>query len=1400
MLCVIANFVLGNIVFAKNIAEIDNKDVEKIKTGLDLVKAVINFTIRDDKLKTILNTAIDIGDTSTDITYGLLVLTALNEMEFIDLVVSQRYKTVARNYFNSVLDERLNLLNYYTGIGYDLPRIISGNIAGPISVLTLNAFSITNKTIDIFIALENIKTVKSYNGLWFYFDLRKSNESHKTAWEEAKIIMGWAAESTSFCRNIKRNDIKSQLELQFAALFDEWGSRVTINKGVNEQYKKQVQKELQNTVVTAYESYKFVEKEVQPSFTERARMSLNNLLEKISKIPVFVANTGKNIQKKAQKQLNEINSQIQKLAGFISSFGPGMAVKVEEASEQLVEPEIVEKETEISKLSVVAETQELLQIGGPEPSLDRLSLSKEDIQEIIDDISERVDILAQEVKELIGEEVQVEEEFKEEIEEEQEESIQDEEQELAEEQELNENIVYYSGGVSYSPPSPVFLKILITEVQIASENNKKDDFVELYNPNSENIDLSNWYVQRKTKSGANFSTYASKNLFSGKFIKTHDYFLIANASSSFSADVLTTYPLTEDNTLVLKNPNREISDKVGWGQAQDFETNPIENPLAGESIGRKWSTTNGNYIDTDNNYQDFEIQEPSPSIQNKSKIEPEPEPELENQLPVASFIFTPEKPFVDEEILFDASSSTDSDGQIVSFVWDFSNGSSTTTNQAIITYFFTTSSDFIVSLNVIDNLGATSSPATTTVNVIKETVEKEPSEEISPLSVVINEIAWMGTVSSTSDEWIELYNNTEQDIDLTGWRIMKDGEVFITISTTTAKEITEYTTTTISAHQYYLLERTDDDTISDVFADWIGSFIHGLNNNGEKLELKDASGNLIDVIDCSSGWFAGENQEIDGNRLRVSMERINSTSASATSTNWASNNLIIRSGEDIGGNNIYGTPKAKNSVSMFLTLVSDLPFDDIISEFNLAYRYSPYLVTDNLLVPKDKTLFIEEGVVVKFCQDCELIVEGTVQTPTTSSEEIIFTSYKDDDYGGDTNGDRESKGEEGDWRRIYFKNSFGSELNNIIVKYGGELSPTGAPFPDSHLLPAIHIEGGEVDVKNATITDNFIRGMWIDNSSSTISNVLFSNINNSSSTRPAAALYITEGAPIIQNCSFLDNSIGVEIKDGNSIIKNCSFLDNTTGIQIQNGAPYIENNTFENNEVPISLLPSASPNFFGNIAHTQNNDINGILIGEGDVITDTTWQADLPYTINMNLIITQTGRLTLQPGVVVKFKKQNEEQKLSKNPSIFIYGKLIAEATLAQPIVFTSFSDDDYGGDTNNNGNSTLATSSDWIGLRSSSSDAVLVLDEVIIRYGGLAFKQAIGAVEIGQDVDITIKNSIFKNNELPITYEGANCTTTEQKINELKTNHNVIFCDNVYDYKVPPECSVISSTKCSDL
>ena len=41
-------------------------------------------------------------------------------------------------------------------------------------------------------------------------------------------------------------------------------------------------------------------------------------------------------------------------------------------------------------------------------------------------------------------------------------------------------------------------------------------------------------------------------------------------------------------------------------------------------------------------------------------------------------------------------------------------------------------------------------------------------------SVVINEVAWAGSSSSSLDEWVELKNTTDSDIDLAGWQLTKD--------------------------------------------------------------------------------------------------------------------------------------------------------------------------------------------------------------------------------------------------------------------------------------------------------------------------------------------------------------------------------------------------------------------------------------------------------------------------------------------------------------------------------------------------------------------------------------------------------------------------------------------------
>ncbi|MFC1700825.1 lamin tail domain-containing protein [Patescibacteria group bacterium] len=138
-------------------------------------------------------------------------------------------------------------------------------------------------------------------------------------------------------------------------------------------------------------------------------------------------------------------------------------------------------------------------------------------------------------------------------------------------------------------------------------------------------------------------------------------------------------------------------------------------------------------------------------------------------------------------------------------------------------------------------------------------------------SVVINEIAWMGTINSSNDEWIELYNNTDKEIDLTDWTLKAiDGSPEINLIGF------------ISANDFFILERTDDDSVPNAIANQI--YTGALGNDGEYLELRNNNRDLIDSVD---GWSAGDNT------TKQTMER--------TQTGWQTSH------------DPNGTPKAKNS-------------------------------------------------------------------------------------------------------------------------------------------------------------------------------------------------------------------------------------------------------------------------------------------------------------------------------------------------------------------------------------------------------------------------------------------------------------------------------------------------------
>lgn len=153
-----------------------------------------------------------------------------------------------------------------------------------------------------------------------------------------------------------------------------------------------------------------------------------------------------------------------------------------------------------------------------------------------------------------------------------------------------------------------------------------------------------------------------------------------------------------------------------------------------------------------------------------------------------------------------------------------------------------------------------------------------PLSSILGAEVIINEVAWMGSlpkpgetnVAASNNEWMELANLSLLPVNIDGWTLIaEDGTPSINLSGT------------ITASGFFLLERTNDDTVLQILADLIYS--GALSNSGERLVLKDRNGNIVDEVNASLAWPAGDNNTKD------TMQRQGYLWVSASSTPRAAN-------------------------------------------------------------------------------------------------------------------------------------------------------------------------------------------------------------------------------------------------------------------------------------------------------------------------------------------------------------------------------------------------------------------------------------------------------------------------------------------------------------------------------
>jgi hypothetical protein len=163
-------------------------------------------------------------------------------------------------------------------------------------------------------------------------------------------------------------------------------------------------------------------------------------------------------------------------------------------------------------------------------------------------------------------------------------------------------------GYANAGELPLPNHIVISEIQTGSSTSASQEFVELYNPTDQPVNLEGWQIEyRPASDSSSWTNRTSEGLHNQ--IKAHGFYLIAPTTYLPTADAgLAAGIAAGGGSIKLVDASDKSIDLVGWGTAIEFEGSSAKVPAAGESLERLPGLTNqngGNWHDEDDNQGDF---------------------------------------------------------------------------------------------------------------------------------------------------------------------------------------------------------------------------------------------------------------------------------------------------------------------------------------------------------------------------------------------------------------------------------------------------------------------------------------------------------------------------------------------------------------------------------------------------------------------------------------------------------------------------------------------------------------------------------------------------------------------------------------------------------------------------
>ncbi len=265
----------------------------------------------------------------------------------------------------------------------------------------------------------------------------------------------------------------------------------------------------------------------------------------------------------------------------------------------------------------------------------------------------------------------------------------------------------------------------------------------------------------------------------------------------------------------------------------------------------------------------------------------------------------------------------------------------------------------------------------------------------------------------------------------------------------------------------------------------------------------------------------------------------------------------------------------------------------INSDTDWTKENSPYIITGNTVVFGTNTLTIEAGVEVRFEDDVELRIQGSIIALGSEDEEILFTSNS-------------STPQMGSWKEIELEFEAVGLFEYVKIEYAE--SGLRYNFIDTSSR-----------VKYATFQHN-MNGIQVDSGRGqfpiTIESVIFSENDT--------GIKNFHDEVHLLSCEVVNNRVGVELIESN--IESCLFKGNTE-IGLEGHTSIVQNSTFLENGIGLKQSFSGGSEASVMTGNTiKDNNIGLVITGNSPVATFSNNTICNNTTLNVQNTSTYSGQ------------------------------------------------------------------------------------------------------------------------------------------------------------------------------